>query len=165
NPDLKPETSRNEEGGIDITGDRWNSTVSLTVFHQVYENLIRSVNYDASGRQINRNLGKSESRGLEAEVTLRPRARWATGLEATFLKTHIIDNAGTDPNGFPNGKELPFRPAYTASAFVDAPVTRSLSTVVRVSAIGHQIVFTDRFRGPRVPVAPYQLLSATLNWS
>lgn len=165
NPDLKPETSRSWEAGTDLTAAEWRTVGSVTYFSQEYENLIRSVNYDASGRQINRNLGRSRATGIEAEVVVQPRTRWEVGASSAWTTTRIIDNGGLPSAQFPNGASLPFRPTYTASAFVGLPASRAISVITRVTAVGRQTVLTDRFRGARVSIAPYHVLAATGTWA
>ena len=64
-----------------------------------------------------------------------------------------------------NGEALPFRPAYTASAYVGMPIARRLSLVARSTAVGRQTVLANRFSGPRVSSAPYNVLSATATWN
>ena len=162
NPDLKPETSQSWEIGADLHSSRWTS--ALTYFTQRFDNLIRSVNYDAT-RQINRNLGRSKAKGLEVEVDVVPRERWSAGVEAAWLSTTIVDNGGLPAAEFPNGEPLPFRPTYTTSAYVGIPLTRALSVLVRESAVGPQTVLMDRFRGARVSIAPYGLTALTAMWT
>lgn len=163
NPDLKPETSRSWEVGADVTAWSGLATAALTYFDQTYQNLIRTVNFDST-RQIARNIGRSRAAGLEAELALRPAPRWTVGTEAAWLGTRIVDNGGLAGADFPNGGTLPFRPAYTASVYVDAPATRALSVLVRASAVGSQTVLANRFSGPRVGLASYRILGATARW-
>ncbi len=165
NPDLEPETSQSWEAGTELRLPWMNGTAGVTYFYQDFENLIRSVSFDTTGRQINRNLGRSRAAGVEAELTLAPRARWSLGGSAAWMKTRIVDNGGLPAAQFPNGGELPFRPAYTATAFASAPVATSATVLMRVSAVGQQTVLTDRFRGARVDIAPYALLGATATWT
>jgi len=164
NPVLKPETSRSWEVGTDVRAALWATTFAATYFHQEFDNLIRSVNYDTTGKQINRNLGRSRATGLETELAIHPRPRWTAGAAAAWTTTRIVDNGGLPASEFPNGASLPFRPAFTASAYVGAPATRAFSVLVRATAVGRQTVLTDRFRGPRVPVDPYTVLGATGTW-
>jgi outer membrane receptor protein involved in Fe transport len=159
NPDLRPETSTSWELGTDVTLPR--TTGSLTVFRQSYDNLIRSVNYDASGRQINRNLGRSRASGLEAEVAVHPRARLSFGAGGSWTMTKVLDNRGLPADQFPNGEALPFRPTHTATAFVELPAARSISVLFRATSVGRQTVLTERFSGERRSVGPYSVISAS----
>ena len=159
NPDLSPETSTSWELGTDVTLSR--TTGSLTVFRQSYDNLIRSVNYDASGRQINRNLGRSRASGLEAEVAVHPRPRLSFGASGSWTMTKVLDNRGLPSDQFPNGEGLPFRPTHTATAFVELPATRSISVLFRATSVGRQTVLTERFSGERRSVGPYSVISAS----
>jgi len=159
NPDLRPETSTSWELGTDVTLSH--TTGSFTVFRQSYDNLIRSVNYDASGRQINRNLGRSRAAGVEGEVILRPRARFAFGAGGSWTMTKVLDNRGLPSDQFPNGESLPFRPTHTATAFVELPATRAISVLLRATSVGQQTVLTERFSGERRSVGPYSVISAS----
>jgi vitamin B12 transporter len=163
NPDLKPETSRSWEAGVDVSASTWQSSASVTYFHQDFENLIRSVNFDGT-RQINRNLGRSRATGLEVEIVAQPADRWPVGASAAWISTTILDNGGLPASEFPNGESLPFRPTYTASAYVGAPVTRRVSVLARVLAVGPQTVLVNRFSGPRASLDSYAVLSATATW-
>lgn len=165
NPDLKPETSHSREAGVDLRASRWATTLSATWFRQEYENLIRSVNYDTTGRQINRNLGRSRAAGVETEIAIHPRERWTVGADAAWTVTRILNSVGLPASAFPEGASLPFRPTHTGSAFVAAPLRRNVTVLVRARAVGRQTVLTDRFRGPRASVAPYGVLGATAAWS
>jgi len=163
NPDLKPETSHSWEIGTDLRARGGLATAAVTYFYQDFENLIRTVAYDAT-RQIARNIGRSRAAGLEAEAALRTRARWTFGGEGSWIATRIIDNNGLGSSDFPQGGTLPFRPAYTASLYVDAPVSRAMNLLVRGSGVGPQTVLANRFSGPRVDLPSYRLIGATARW-
>lgn len=163
NPDLKPETSQSWEIGTDLRAPAGLATAALTYFHQDFANLIRTVAYDAT-RQIARNIGRSRAAGFEAEAALHPRARWTVGGEGSWIATRIIDNNGLGSTDFPEGAALPFRPTYTASVYVDAPVSRTVNLLVRGSGVGPQTVLANRFSGPRVDLPSYRLIGATARW-
>ena len=163
NPDLSPETSVSWEAGADVSIGR--ATGSITAFRQSYDNLIRSVPYDESGTQINRNLGRSRASGIEGEVVFRPRPRVSFGTSGSWVATKIVDNRGLPSDQFPTGEELPFRPDYTATAFVELPAASALTVLFRVSAIGRQTVLAERFSGPRVSIDPYSVVMTTATYS
>jgi vitamin B12 transporter len=165
NPDLKPESSVSWEVGTDLSAAKWNTTVSLTWFHQEYFNLIRSVSAGSSGQQTNRNLGESRAVGLEADIVAHPRAKWDVGVSGAWTTTTIVDSGYLPSSQFPKGEVLPFRPTYTASAFVGLPATKSISVLARVTSIGPQTVLSDRFRGTRETLASMQVLGATATWN
>jgi vitamin B12 transporter len=163
NPDLKPETSSSWEIGADMTVAR--ARGSLVYFRQDHRDLIRSVSADAAGRQMNRNLGKSRASGIEVEGELRAGTDWVVGAQGAWLATKIIDNNGLPAAQFPNGEPLPFRPSHTASGFVRSPTFHSISVTTRATTIGRQTVLSDRFRGNRVSIDPYTVLSATSSYA
>lgn len=162
NPDLAPERSRSWEAGADVRLPL-RGTLAATWFVQDYENLIRTVPY-APGQSINRNLGKSRAAGVETELSLEPRPRWTVGGGMAWLQTRVVDNGGLPAAQFPNGAPLPFRPSYTGTAWVGAPIARPASVSLRLTAVGRQTVLANRFGGPRVSIAPHALLGATATW-
>jgi vitamin B12 transporter len=159
NPDLEPETSTSWELGADVSSPR--GTGSITYFRQSYDNLIRSVNYDQSGTQINRNLGRSRAAGVEAELVVHPRPRWSLGTGGSWTTTEVLDNRGLPSDQFPTGEPLPFRPEYTATAFLAVPATNFFTLVLRASAIGRQTVLSERFSGQRMSIEPYTVVMTT----
>jgi vitamin B12 transporter len=159
NPDLRPETSASWEIGADVSTPR--ATGSFTFFRQSYADLIRFVPYDESGRLITRNVGRSRAAGMEAEIMLRPRPRWSFGTGGSWITTKVLDNSGLSNDQFPNGERLPFRPDYTATAFVELPATNLFTLLVRASAIGRQTVLTERFSGARRSIDPYTVIMTT----
>jgi outer membrane receptor protein involved in Fe transport len=159
NPDLRPETSASWEIGADVSTPR--ATGSFTFFRQSYADLIRFVPYDESGRLITRNVGRSRAAGMEGEVVLRPRPRWSFGTGGSWITTKVLDNSGLSNDQFPNGERLPFRPDYTATAFVELPATNLFTLLVRASAIGRQTVLTERFSGARRSIDPYTVIMTT----
>jgi vitamin B12 transporter len=163
NPDLEPETSTSWELGADVLSTR--GTGSITYFRQSYDNLIRSVNYDQSGTQINRNLGRSRAAGVEAELVVHPRPRWSLGTGGSWTTTEVLDNRGLPSDQFPTGEPLPFRPEYTATAFLAVPATNVFTLVLRASAIGRQTVLAERFSGPRVSIGPHAVVMTTGTYS
>lgn len=163
NPNLKAESSRSSEVGLDLTGGIF--TASATVFRQNFSNLIRNVQFDTTGKQIYANLGRSNASGLELDGELHPRPRWTLGANGAWTSTTVLDNNGLTADDYPDGQPLPFRPAYNASAFITAPATSALSLTLRVSSVGRQTVLADRFSGPRESVAPYHTISGTATYT
>jgi vitamin B12 transporter len=162
NPNLRAETSRSGEVGVDLTGERY--TASATVFHQTFGNLIRQVQFDMTGKQIYENIGRSKASGLELDGQVNLRPRWTVGADAAWTSTTVLDNSGLTSTDYPDGQPLPFRPAYNASAFVSAPVTSAFSILVRASAVGRQTVLSERYSGSRVSVDPYHVISGTATY-
>jgi vitamin B12 transporter len=159
NPELRPETSTSWEVGADFAMLR--ATGSFTVFRQRYDDLIRVASYDESGRQIYRNLGSSRAAGVEAEIVVRPRPRWSVGGGGSWTMTRVLDNRGLPEDQFPRGEPLPFRPAYTATAFAELPATNVFTLLLRASAVGRQTVLSERFSGARRSIDPYAVVMAT----
>lgn len=164
NPDLAPETSVSVEAGVDATTADGRVDAGVTVFHQTYDDLVRAVQYDAT-RQQNRNLGRSRANGVEARLRVEPAARWALGLEGSWIRTRIVDATGLPPGNFPEGEELPFRPSVVGEAFVEFTPTDPFTVRVRASHVGEQIVLSERFSGDRVPIDAYTLAGLDLTWS
>jgi vitamin B12 transporter len=162
NPDLKPETSRSAEFGVELTGSRANATV--TVFQQRFDDLIRIVPF-GKDHAINDNVGRTKATGLEIDGTYRPRPRWLVGANASWTGTEVVDNRGLATDLYPNGQPLPFRPAYTTSGFVTLPIASAISATVRASAVGRQTVLSERFSGSRVSIDPYRVIDATATYA
>jgi vitamin B12 transporter len=160
NPDLKPETSRSAELGVDLTDDR--ASLSLTMFRQRYDGLIRIV--PSGDKVMNANVGRTRASGVEAEATVYPRPRWMVGAQASWLSTEVVDNLGLAADLYPNGEPLPFRPAYTASGIVAAPVGAAFTVSARLSAVGRQTALSERFSGSRVSIDPYRVLGGTATY-
>ncbi len=165
NPGLRPETSTSWEIGLDAsTGDdRWSA--GATFFRQRYDDLIRSVQFDTTGRQQNRNLGASRAHGFEWHFALRPAEAWRITGDGVWISTRILENTGLPPQSFPVGQTLPFRPAIIAGSSIewDAPGPARLR--IRADAVGRQSVLTERFAGRRVELPAYVLAGLTLDWS
>jgi vitamin B12 transporter len=161
NPDLRAETSWSLELGVRA---RLLPAVYVEAswFRQDYDNLIRTVQYDTS-RQINRNVGTARAHGVELDVTA---AVGFTRIEANgvYVRTAVLDTTGLNPNEYPLGEELPFRPAVTASVAAFTPLSNRLELAVRGTLVGQQVVLSERFSGRRVLLEPYALLGATLNY-
>ena len=159
NPSLGAETSVSWEVGADASVLSRMITGSVTYFRQRYDNLIRNVPLEGTTRSINRNLGRSRAQGVEATLGIQPRNGWELGGQGGWTGTEIIDNIGLSSDLYPEGEELPFRPTYTAAAFVRAPVFGKGTITARGVGIGKQVVLTERFSGNRVTLPGYGLLS------
>jgi vitamin B12 transporter len=164
NPDLEPETSTSVEAGADVASAGGRVAGSITVFHQRYDDLIRTVPFDET-RQQNRNLGASRSRGIEWRLTVEPSATWAFGLDGTWLRTRIDDASGLSPEAFPEGEELPFRPSTVAGAWIEIEPLANVTARLRASHVGEQTVLSERFGGERVRLDGYTLAGLLLDWS
>ena len=159
NPSLGAETSVSWEVGADVNLMSRMLTGSVTYFRQRYDNLIRNVPLEGTDRSINRNLGRSRAQGLEATFGVQPGNGWEVGGQGGWTTTEVIDNTGLSSDLYPEGEKLPFRPTYTAAAFVRAPITDRGAITARVAGVGEQIVLTERFSGSRVALPGYELLS------
>ena len=159
NPNLGPETSVSWEVGADASTLSRIVTGSVTYFRQRYDNLIRNVPLEGTDRSINRNLGRSRAHGVEASLGVTPQSGWEIGGKGAWTSTEIIDNSGLYSDQYPEGEELPFRPSYSAVAFVRVPVIGRGAITAQGIGIGKQTVLTERFSGNRVTLPGYGLLS------
>jgi outer membrane cobalamin receptor len=159
NPSLGAETSVSYEVGADASLMSRMITGGLTYFRQRYDNLIRNVPFEGTDRSINRNLGRSRAHGIEATVGIQPQSGWEIGAKGGWTRTEIIDNSGLSSDQYPEGEELPFRPSYTAAAFLRVPVLGRGAITARGIGVGKQTVLTERFSGSRVTLPGYGLLS------
>jgi outer membrane receptor protein involved in Fe transport len=165
NPDLEPETSVSWEVGGTLTEPTGTFMAGATYFHQTYDNLIRSVDLgDGSGKQINRNLGKSLAEGVEVDLHFRATPAVSGGVNGTWIRTIIRENVGLPSDQFPVGQELPFRPDFVGSAHLQLDLGERWTGVVRGSYIGEQTVLTERFAGNRVDLDPYFIANVTARY-
>jgi outer membrane receptor protein involved in Fe transport len=160
NPDLRPESSTSVEVGVDVAPPSSDVTVGLTLFRQRYHDLIRTVGQDDDDRQINRNLGESESLGIEWAAAARLTGPWWLESQGAWLRTEILDNAGLSGSEFPEGEELPFRPAVVGSLSL---AYRGGAAEGRMSArhVGAQTVLSERFSGERVDLDAFLLVGVS----
>lgn len=164
NPSLKPESSVSWEIGATVTAPRRALTLAVGYFHQRYNDLIQTVPADTGTKQTNKNLGRTQARGVEADVERWWSERWRTGASVSWVTTEVLDNRGLDPTGYPVGGSLPGVPSVTGTAHVTADVSEAVTAVARVTLVGQQTVFTERFAGQRVTVDPYALLELVAQW-
>ncbi len=164
NPELEPERSRSWEVGAALTPLEQSLRLELTYFDQRFDDLIRTVALEGSNRAINRNLGRSRARGVEWSARLQTHPLFAVGSAGAWVETEILENTGLNPEEFPLGEALPFRPAMNGSVFVEFLVPRSLRTFLRASYVGSQTVLSERFSGQRVELEGYFVLDATLTY-
>jgi outer membrane cobalamin receptor len=165
NPNLAAETSTSLELGGDVGGADSKVQISGTAFRQTFQNLIRTVAQENSERQTNRNLGASHATGVEWDVRVQPVRTLALIASGTFIRTKIEDNTGLDAMQYPEGGELPFRPAYTLTLGAEVNPLRKLTVGARARTVGDQFVFTERFSGRRVEIPSYTVLAANLEYA
>lgn len=158
NPDLAAETSTSWEVGGEVRSEGGGTRLQITYFQQDFDNLIRSVALEGTNQQINRNLGKSEARGMEWSARFRLDPQVLLGTDGSWASTEVVDNSGLSAEGFPEGEELPFRPDWVWNAFIEVEPTSGLVVEARGSRVGSQTVLTERFSGDRVEIDPYVLV-------
>jgi len=161
NPDLAPETSVSWETGIVVMAPA-GMTATGTFFHQRYEDLIRLVPIDTTGRGQNQNLGKSRVLGVEVEVDKWWGTRWHASVGGAWLESKMLENTGLSDELYPVGSKLLGVPGWTGNAVLEGDLTRVFSASIRGRLVGRQEVFTERFFGERVALDPYFLLGLTV---
>lgn len=165
NPDLNAETSTSFELGTDVTLLDGKLGLSVTAFQQEFRNLIRTVRPEGATRDINRNLGASDARGIEWDATFALHSAWRLLSSGAVVRTEIEDNQGLPAEQYPLGDVLPFRPRYNASFGVEWQPMQRFSALLRASTIGEQFVLTERFAGQRVEHPAYALFGLNLNYT
>jgi vitamin B12 transporter len=137
-----------------------------TYFRQLFQNLIRAVDLgDGSGMQINRNIGESEAQGVEFEVQVRPSDKVLAGVNGTWIRTEILESSGLPTSEFPVGEELPFRPDFVSTGFLQVALGQRFSGIVRGRYVGKQIALSERFSGSREEIDPYFLTDLTATYT
>jgi vitamin B12 transporter len=143
NPDLKPETSENIEGGFEQP--LFSNAVSFraTYFHANYNNLIVST----PPTFIPENIGRATAKGTELEINYNPLKVVALKGNYTYTSTRNEDN----------GQELPRRPRQKASAGFNIKPAPSLNLRFDLLYVG------KRFDDPSNTqlVGAYTLLNAS----
>jgi len=165
NPNLKPMTSVGWDVGAMLAALNGAVIVTASYFHQRNNDFIRTVPDTTDPTKVtNYNLGAAQSAGIEAELQGRWSTAWRTGLTLTWVKTKVLDNGGLDPTLYPNGGSLPYVPRIAGSAFVAGDLFGSLTAVARVTLVGRQTVFTERFSGRRTTLDAYAPLDLVVQW-
>jgi vitamin B12 transporter len=158
NPDLVPETSTSWEVGAGLTTRGGAGSLELTFFQQRVTDMIQLAPSGDSTRLQYRNLSETRVGGFEATGRIRPHRAWLAGLDATWLSTELVDNAGLDGGAFPSDSALPYRPDLVAGAFVEWSPTTRLTVRGRARYVGRQVALTERFSGSRASLDPYVLI-------
>ncbi len=163
NPDLTAETSVSWELGVELY--RYRAVgVSVAYFRQRFDDLIQLVPSEIDERLMYRNLSSARVQGVEVQISAKPAAGWALGIEGAWLGSTILDNAGLAEEAFPADSALPFRPTLTGSGFIQWTPTMRLSGMLRVRLVGSQVTLTERFSGDRADIDPYALLGIYLRY-
>jgi len=164
NPDLRPETSTSWEIGARGAAVDGRLRLGVTYFDQRFRDLIRTVGIEGASQQTNKNLGRSNARGVEAELQYDIGDRWQVGWNAAWIRTRIEDGEGLDPSDYPVGGTLPGRPAAVVTAWLEVDPTDQLSLTIRGGYVGSTTVLSERFSGDRERIAGRTLLGMTAIW-
>jgi len=158
NPDLTPETSTSWEVGAGLSTRGGAGSVELTFFRQRVTDMIQLAPSGDTTRLQYRNLSATRVQGLEASARIRPHRAWLGGLDATWLGTTLLDNAGLDGGAFPADSALPYRPRLVGGAFVEWSPSQRVAVRGRARYVGRQIALAERFSGARASLDPYVLV-------
>jgi vitamin B12 transporter len=150
NPDLKPEKVRGWDAGIDQSWSGGRVRASLTYFRNDFENLI-----DFSFSEGYVNVGRALSRGVEAELEVRP----LEDLSLSVLLTHL------DARDTGTGERLPRRPENTLSLLAHYDFLGRWRVSLAYDYAGDRRDF-DYSALSSVPVvlSPYALLNGVLTY-
>jgi iron complex outermembrane receptor protein len=112
---LQPETSDSFEGGIKGTTRDHSFEYALAVFSTDFKGYQANFADTVGGLQVTRliNAGSVRSRGVEADVTLRPTKGFTIDLSAAFTDAKVVKfncPAGAAVSCNINGQPLPFAP-------------------------------------------------------
>ena len=127
NPDLKPEESRNIEGGVQTWLAGKDLSLMVTYFDRRLKNAIA---YDFSAGYINRD--KQHDYGVEAELSYQP-------IEPLHIKLSYAYVDGETTQKLAGGKDTSFfnlirRPKHAATLFAGYQLTKSLFVSATVQA-------------------------------
>ncbi len=150
NPNLRPERSRSWEIGFDQPLLKGQADLSVTYFHNRFEDLIAFV----GGSPSFLNVQSARAEGVEVGARFRPGYGLTVSGTYTFLDTKVLKNdiGGTElPVGFP----LIRRPEHTGSLTLDHAWDR-LHTNLTATFVGDQQDLDFRtFPAPRVTLPAY----------
>lgn len=165
NPNLKPEYSTSWELGGTLTSRDQSFSLGAGYFRQRYAGLIVTVESDVdTTRDTNRNLGSTRASGVELEARHVLSERWHWGGNVALVRSVVLDNRGLDTASFPAGGTMPAVPKYSGSAYLAGDLSRAFGVLARVTAVGSQTVFSERFRGRRVPTDAHALVDVGAQW-
>jgi len=168
NADLKPETGRSWEAGLDGVVLSGKVRLSGTWFAQSFSNLIQYTFSPPTQEDPNFfNVASAESRGFELETTFESGAVQG-GASWTWLDTKVTD-AGFDTGlgaAFVEGESLLRRPRHKFEAYLAAELGLRAGVSADVSVIGTR---SDRnfstFPAERVTLGRYTNLSLGGSWT
>ncbi len=140
NPNLKPETSKSVEGGVEQSLFSGKVNLRGTYFHTSFENLIV---FD-SATFLPQNIGKAMAKGTELEFHFSP-------IQAVTLKANYTY---TGTRNEENDKELPRRPRQKASTGLNLKPLPSLNLQCDLHYVGKR--FDDTAN--TAPVGAYTLV-------
>lgn len=116
NPNLKPEKSRNIEGGVQVFAKNKKASVLVSYFNRDIEDVII---YAFPGGYTNRDRQKDH--GVEAEFAFQPDSRWNLKASYAFVDGEITQKLMNKDTTFNN---LLRRPKHTANVFAGCQVTK-----------------------------------------
>ncbi|MEE2879035.1 MAG: TonB-dependent receptor [Pseudomonadota bacterium] len=151
NPDLKPETTKTFEMGVDYVADKW--TVHVGAFHNQLENLIQTQcvsDCGVRGAEVRyyANLDEAEINGLELSGALDLPAN--VGLSANYTYLDTEDKA--------TGERIAERPEHQANGAVSWSPRDGAEIRLRVEYTGEQL------DAPGVTIPDYTLLHVDAVW-
>ena len=154
NPELKPETSFNVEGGAQITA--LNNTLQLTgsIYYRDISDLISYV-----GNKLI-NVDEQKDHGVEIEAAYRPSERWSFRASYNYVDGRLHQSRNQKDTSFFN---LIRRPKHSITANIGFQATPKLYVSVSLQSLGKR---TDLFFAPptyastQVHLSAYTLLNA-----
>ena len=144
NPNLKPETSVNEELSLVYTRDDWNAT--FTLFNTDFKNKLTSHNTGTIDPLTNvrlyqySNVGRANIKGAEMSAHLAFNERWAMDLAYTYQHSKRKSDEDISASGVSlRGLPLDNTPKHSASAKLSWTPNETFSAYTRVAYKGKQI--------------------------
>ena len=145
NPDLKPETSTNEEIGLAYAADN-GLNAGITVFNTDFKNKLTS-GYTGSMDPITNaklytysNVGKANIKGVELSAHLPFGEQWSADLSYTYQKSKRKSDEDISASGVSlRGLPLDNTPKHSASAKLNWQPTEDFTAYTRVNYKGSQI--------------------------
>jgi vitamin B12 transporter len=154
NPDLKPEQSRNFEGGVQVNAVQDKLQLTATGYYRDITDLIAYV-----GTQLI-NIDEQKDKGAELEASFTPNEKWTIKAAYNFVTGNLYQARDGKDTSFYN---LLRRPKNAVLATVGYQATKQLYVSVSAQSLGKRsdLFFAPpTYIGQQVDLAAYTLVNA-----
>lgn len=154
NPDLKPEQSRNFEGGVQVNAVQDKLQLTATGYYRDITDLIAYV-----GTQLI-NIDEQKDKGAELEASFTPNEKWTIKAAYNFVTGNLYQSRDGKDTSFYN---LLRRPKNAVLATVGFQATKQLYVSVSAQSLGkrNDLFFAPpTYAGQQVDLSAYTIVNA-----